>query len=276
MQKNNYPLIGVTADIEDGKTRKHYLNESYAASVYRTRSVPLALVAPAIRFKGEYEILAENIITRIDGLFLSGGDDFDARLYHEENYAFNGCYTEERDLFEIALCREAVRQNKPILGICRGIQTLNVAMGGSLFQDIAAQHPEKRMLMHAQQAPAYSSVHDADVLRDSLLARILLDGEELGMGEGGSVSVAVNSFHHQAVNRVAPGFVAVASTHDGIIEAIEPKGKGNKAGGEPCLYGTPHPFTVGVQWHPERMEQLDKHAERLFLAFTDACRKEKG
>jgi putative glutamine amidotransferase len=269
MQENDYPLIGVTADMEEGKTRKHYLYESYVAAVYRTHSVPLVLAIPALRFKGEYETLAEKIIARIDGLLLSGGADFDARLYHEENYAFNGSYTEERDLFEIALCRAAVRQAKPILGICRGIQALNVAMGGSLFQDIAAQHPEKRMLMHAQQAPTYSSVHDAGVLRDSLLARILLDGNEIGTGTGDTVPVAVNSFHHQAVNRIAPGFVAVACAHDGIVEAIEP---GNKAGAESCLYGTPHPFTLGVQWHPERMEQLDKHAERLFLAFAAVCR----
>jgi putative glutamine amidotransferase len=200
-------------------------------------------------------------------LLLSGGDDVNALLYMEETYAFNGAFTEERDLFEIALCRCAVRHGKPVLGICRGIQSMNVALGGSLFQDIAAQHPDKRMLAHAQKAPTYSASHEVELARSSALARVLLDDAATS---GDVALLPVNSFHHQAVNRVAPGFVAVAHARDGIIEAIEPA-----ATTLPALlataYGQPHPFTIGVQWHPERMYLRHKHAERLFEGFAAAC-----
>ncbi|GHV87938.1 gamma-glutamyl-gamma-aminobutyrate hydrolase [Spirochaetia bacterium] len=271
MAIQSWPRIGVTADLEAGGTRKHFLNESYAAALYRARALPLVLPAPHVRFTDEYETIAEAIIAGVDGLLLSGGDDMDARIYNEENYAFNGAFTEERDRFELALCRYAIAQGKPLLGICRGIQAMNVALGGSLFQDIASQcRPAQKLVqMHAQKAPAYTPVHEVDVARTSYLAHILLD--EAAPTEGtangpDTVAIPVNSFHHQAVNRVAPGFTATAHAHDGIIEAIEPAD-----GAEVCRYGKPHPFTIGVQWHPERMDEYHTHAERLFAAFAAAC-----
>jgi putative glutamine amidotransferase len=262
-------LVGITADIDDGKSRKHFLHESYAEALYHAHCVPLVLTAPALRFKAEYKALAEYLIASIDGLLLSGGDDVNAHLYMEENYAFNGAFTEERDLFEIALCRCAVHHGKPVLGICRGIQTMNVALGGSLFQDIAAQHPDKQMLGHHQKAPAYSASHELELVCSSSLARILLgdDRAEYGNADERVVSLPVNSFHHQAVKRVAPGFVAVAYAHDGVIEAIEPEATRLPR----CQYGQPHLFTIGVQWHPERMYLHHKHAERLFQGFAAAC-----
>lgn len=262
-------LIGITADIDDGKSRKHFLHESYAAALYHAHCAPLLLAAPGLCFKTEYEALAERFIACVDGLLLSGGDDVNALLYKEENYAFNGAFTEERDLFEIALCRCAVRHSKPVLGICRGIQSMNVALGGSLFQDIAAQHPDKRMLGHNQKAPTYSASHEVELVRSSALARLLLGDDSVGNGGGDErvASLPVNSFHHQAVKRVAPGFVAVAHAHDGVIEAIEPAAKQLPQ----TQYGQPHPFTIGVQWHPERMYLYHKHAERLFQGFAAAC-----
>ncbi|MDR2537929.1 MAG: gamma-glutamyl-gamma-aminobutyrate hydrolase family protein [Treponema sp.] len=267
-------LIGITADIDDGKSRKHFLHESYAAVLYHVHCAPLLLAAPALCFKAEYEALAERFIACVDGLLLSGGDDVNALLYNEENYAFNGTFTEERDLFEIALCRCAVRHGKPVLGICRGIQSMNVALDGSLFQDIATQHPDKRMLGHHQKAPAYSASHEIELVRSSLLARTLLDDDSAGDGDAINsgadermVSLPVNSFHHQAVKRVAPGFVAVAHTHDGVIEAIETAAMRLPQ----SQYGQPHPFTIGVQWHPEHMYLHHKHAERLFQGFAAAC-----
>ncbi|MDR1326679.1 MAG: gamma-glutamyl-gamma-aminobutyrate hydrolase family protein [Treponema sp.] len=263
-------LIGITADIDDGKSRKHFLHESYAAALYHAHCAPLLLAAPDLCFKAEYEALAERFIACVDGLLLSGGDDVNALLYKEENYAFNGAFTEERDLFEIALCRCAVYHGKPVLGICRGIQSMNVALGGSLFQDIAAQYPDKRMLGHYQKAPAYSASHEVELAYSSTLAHILLGNDSMG-DDGGVgervVSLLVNSFHHQAVKRVAPGFVAVAHAHDGVIEAIEPVTTQLPQ----AQYGQPHPFTIGVQWHPERMYLRYKHAERLFQGFAAAC-----
>ncbi|MDR1398344.1 MAG: gamma-glutamyl-gamma-aminobutyrate hydrolase family protein [Treponema sp.] len=260
-------LIGITTDIDDGKSRKHFLHETYAAALYHAHCAPLLLTAPALRFKAEYEALAERFIACVDGLLLSGGDDVNALLYKEENYTFNGAFSEERDLFEIALCRCAVRHSKPMLGICRGIQSMNVALGGSLFQDIAVQLPNKLMLSHCQKAPSYSASHEVELARSSTLARILLGKGGVGTDDKRVVSVLVNSFHHQAVKRVAPGFVAVAHAHDGVIEAIEPELNTVV----PTQYGKPHPFTIGVQWHPERMYLHHKHAERLFQGFAIAC-----
>jgi putative glutamine amidotransferase len=261
-----YPIIGVTATTENDGKRKHYLFDSYAAALHRVHCAPLIIPSPDILFRDTYEALAEKIVSGIDGLLLSGGEDVDARQYHEENYPFTGVFTEERDFFELALCRSAVRHGKPILGICRGIQALNVAMGGSLFQDIVAQHPGKQMLMHSQKAPNYSAVHDVELARSSLLARIILDSNTVpDKNSNAVVPVPVNSFHHQAIHVCAPGFIITAHAHDGIIEAIEP------GGDTPCLYGKLHPFTIGVQWHPERMDRHHAHAARLFAGFAAAC-----
>jgi putative glutamine amidotransferase len=267
-----WPLIGVTSTTDNEGKRRHYLFDSYTGALERAHCAPLIIPVPDILLKDAFEDIAERIIAGVDGLLLSGGEDVDARLYHEENYPFTGAFTEERDLFEFALCRSAVRHGKPILGICRGIQALNAAMGGSLFQDIIAQHPDKQMLMHTQKAPPYSSVHDVELAGSSLLARIILDSNTApGVGNGADknsnavVPVSVNSFHHQAIHVCAPGFVVTAHARDGIIEAIEP------GGGAPCLYGKPHPFTIGVQWHPERMDRHHAHAARLFSGFAAAC-----
>lgn len=257
MKPQTWPIVGITSTIENEGKRRHYLFDSYTSALHRAHCAPLIIPSPDLLLKDTYEALAEKSITGIDGLVLSGGEDINAHLYNEENYPFNGAFTEERDLFEIYLCRSAVRHGKPILGICRGHQLLNIAMGGSLFQDIAARHPEKQMLMHFQKAPNYSAVHDVDITRPSLLAHVI--------NSNTATPVPVNSFHHQAINICAPGFIVTARAHDGIIEAIEP------GGDTPCLYGKPHPFTIGTQWHPERMDRHHTHAARLFSGFAAAC-----
>jgi putative glutamine amidotransferase len=164
-----------------------------------------------------------------------------------------GVFHEERDGFERALIRAALSRRKPVLGICRGIQILNAALGGTLFQDLETCRPGT--IMHRQKAPGYSPVHEVETAPGALLSRIL--------AEGNAAKIGVNSFHHQAVDRVAPGFVVSARAPDGLIEAIEPA---------PDRAWQGHPFTLGVQWHPERMVQRHAHAARLFAAFADACR----
>ena len=227
------PFVGVTANIDENKLDAQNIYSSYIGAVYHARLTPFVLPVPDISLRDSYAEIAKGMVSRLDGLLLTGGDDVDASLYGEENFPFNGCFTEERDLFEMALCREAVAQKKPVLGICRGIQLLNVSMGGTLFQDIAKQNPGKTLLMHAQKTPSYSAVHEAIVAPGSRVARAL----SAAPGD----RIRVNSFHHQAVKDAAPGFTVSASATDGIIEAIEPSGR------------DAHPFTVGVQWHPERM-----------------------
>lgn len=167
----------------------------------------------------------------IDGLVLTGGDDVAPGLYGEEVHPAAEVVAPERDEFEIALVKEARARKLPILAICRGMQVLNVAYGGSLVQDIPTQVPGA--LDHTLKVPPHQPVefsHEIWIEKDSLLARLMRD--RLTGGD----SLEVNSRHHQAVKVVGPGLRSVATAPDGIIEAIEdPEVK----------------FCLGVQWHPE-------------------------
>jgi putative glutamine amidotransferase len=255
-----YPIIGIGANVDDDAPGVQNIYESYVDAVYNAGCLPLIIPLPNILLKREYEALADRAAAMFDGLMLSGGNDVNAMLYGEENMPFNGSFSEERDLFETALAQCAARLRKPILGICRGVQMLNVAMGGTLFQDIERQNEGTRIFMHRQKAPSYSAVHSVTFSPDSEIAGILLEPDEIT--SGAPLSVRVNSFHHQAVRDVAPGFTASAHSGDGIIEAIEPV-RGNE---------NTHPFTIGVQWHPERMWKHHRHAKRLFTRFAEACK----
>ena len=293
--EDNVPLIIVSADIDDGGgSRRHFLNDSYAAALYRAGGVPLITPAPDIRLRdswlhGSYAELANAVIGAASGLLLSGGDDVNALLYGGENRPFNGVFTEERDCFEIELCRAAVRMKKPILGICRGIQLLNVALGGTLFQDIetefaaATAAADKKpdgapagtpVLMHRQKAPSWSAVHRVTLTSGSLAERVLLGDRSGGGANSAGVApvIEVNSFHHQAVREPAPGLVVSACSCDGVIEAVEPIGSTAALDGGATPWGRPHPFTLGLQWHPERMDLHHEHARRLFAAFVEAAR----
>jgi putative glutamine amidotransferase len=140
---------------------------------------------------------------------------------------------------------------------------LNVAMGGTLYQDIERQNTEVNVLAHRQKAPSYSAVHGVAIENGSVLESIVLEAlpqeDERRKKPDGRVHIGVNSFHHQAVKDVARGFKASAFAGDGIIEAIEPE-PGN---------GAVHPFTIGVQWHPERMFKYHAHAKTLFAKFAE-------
>jgi putative glutamine amidotransferase len=186
------------------------------------------------------------IFARLDGLCLTGGVDVDPAHYGEEPHPALGRVDAERDRTELLLARWALQADLPILAICRGIQVLNVAAGGSLYQDIAAQVPGA--LLHTYRladSPWERPTHRVRIAHDSKLAA-LLEVEEW----------ATNSFHHQAVREVGEGFRPVAWTDDGIIEAIE----------QPARR-----FALGVQWHPEGMFDSDPLARRLFAAFVAAC-----
>ncbi|MDR3280675.1 MAG: gamma-glutamyl-gamma-aminobutyrate hydrolase family protein [Synergistaceae bacterium] len=263
-KEHSYPIVGIGANVDDDQPGVQNIYESYVEAVYSAGCLPLIIPLPNIKLKHMYESLAERAVGSLDAILLSGGDDVDAALYGEENMPYNGSFSEERDLFEIALARRAARMRKPVLGICRGVQILNVAMGGTLYQDIEHQSEGKRTLMHRQKAPSYSAVHKVKVRWGSRVASLLLDIDELeektNKSEDGFVTVDVNSFHHQAVKDVAPGFAATAFAPDGIIEAIEPASSGDM-----------HPFTLGVQWHPERMWKHHSHAERLFKQLAEAA-----
>ena len=184
------------------------------------------------------------------GLLLTGGDDVAPQLYGEARHPAVVEVAPERDAFEIALVKEAHRMGLPIFAICRGIQVLNVAFGGTLVQDIPSQ--VGTTVEHRLTVPPHKSfdyAHDVWVEDNSLLSRIM--SERLN----GSDSCAVNSRHHQSVKDLAPGFRAVATAPDGIIEAIEdPNAR----------------FCLGVQWHPENFWRTGEFRP-LFEGFLEAA-----
>ncbi|MDF2714026.1 MAG: gamma-glutamyl-gamma-aminobutyrate hydrolase family protein [Paenibacillus sp.] len=229
------PLIGLTPTWEE---KQFVLNRSYVQSVFAAGGVPLIL--PMSEKLSDWKQIAETI----DGLVLTGGADLNPEWYGEEPSTGLGKVTPGRDIVELALVRAVMEQNKPIAAICRGVQLLNVAMGGSLYQDL--KH-SAASIQHAQQAPSNHLSHLISIREGSRLHSI-----------AGAAKSRVNSFHHQAVNKVAPGFQVSATASDGVIEAIELEG---------------HPFCVGVQWHPEESSSTDSFSSRLFASFVEACLK---
>ena len=175
-----------------------------------------------------------------DGLLLPGGGDMDPKFYGQARIPACGEPNLLRDAAEPLLLRAFLAADKPVLGICRGIQVMNAVLGGDLYQDI-------KPFEHLPHNGHWAKVHTVTVRRGTLLSRIL-----------GQDTVLVNSQHHQAVNRVAPGFTLAALSEDGIVEAIEkPDAR----------------FCLGVQWHPEWLSDADPAMQGLFDAFVNACSK---
>jgi putative glutamine amidotransferase len=217
------PSIGITPDhLAEGAggPARFELKASYPEAVVRAGGLPLIL--PVV----EDSVVIETYLDRISGLVITGGAfDIHPSAYGEEPREGLGPQKQERTRFESAILRAALKRNLPVLGICGGMQLLNVVLGGTLFQDIrreltaAKEHEQK----HERSQPQ----HPVEVHEGSLLA------ENVGKGQ-----LMVNSTHHQAVNKLGENVIACATAPDGVIEGIEVKG---------------HPFAVGVQWHPEAL-----------------------
>lgn len=232
-------VIGITCGHDHAESGRFYVNEPYVRAVEAAGGVPI-LLPPVARLT---EAGAAALLGRIDGLLLPGGYDLDPVHYGEEPLPGQGRIEPLCDALELALVRRALRERLPILGICRGSQALNVAAGGTLYQDIASQRPAG--LLHRQAAPVWYPTHRVQVEPGTRLAA-LMEGIE-----------RVNTFHHQAVRDVAPGFRVAARASDGLIEAIEAEGEG---------------FALGVQWHPEGMYERDPRYGRVFAALVEAAR----
>ncbi len=246
------PLIGITLGTpppaagaaERGEPRPGwFLPASYARAVVAAGGLPVALppADPA---------LADAVLARVDGLLLSGGADVDPAWFGEEPHPRLGRIDPERDAWEIALVRAALALEVPVLGICRGIQVLNAALGGPVYHDLPAQVPGA--WKHAQDAPRPYTTHAVRVEAGSRLAALLWPD---GVPAPPALELRVNSFHHQAVRDPVPPFRAVAWAGDGVIEAIEAPGPG---------------FALGVQWHPEDM--ADAGSLNLFRGLVEAAR----
>jgi putative glutamine amidotransferase len=186
---------------------------------------------------------------RCEGLLFAGGGDVDPAYFGQAPHPRLGAVEPLRDEVELALARRAVADAKPVLGICRGIQLLNIALGGTLYQDIAAEMPQA--LDH------YAS--SASPERAHLAHPIALEADSWLAAQLGTVELPGNTFHHQALRDIAPTLRVTGRAPDGVVEAVEGSGPG---------------FVVGVQCHPEQLwERADPRWVRLFTGFVDAARQ---
>lgn len=248
--RNYRPLIGITPGYAGPNDNRDFVRKSdmvftdlnYVRRVERAGGLPLLL--PHVHFHRHEQI--EQMAAICDGLLLTGGDDVHPKYYNQEWYNAGVPIAAERDEFEMPLTELFLSTGKPILAICRGIQLINVIMGGTLVQDIphfiGSTH-------HSQTDPTGVPTHQVQVEENCRLARIF----------NGDI-IDVNSHHHQCLDRVADGLRVVARSEEGIIEAVE---------------HASHPYLMAVQWHPERLG-VDRYLhQELFDDFIRAVTEQK-
>ena len=234
------PLIGVTTSVTFGSTpERAYVNASYLHAIQRAGGIPV-LLPPHLD-----ERARQTLASHVDGIILTGGGDIDPRRFGEPPHATVYEVSEARDGLELELVSVAIDRRVPMFAICRGIQVLNVALGGTLYQDIASEPGST--IDHRQKAPRDVPTHRVTVTGETRLAEVL-----------GALDVEVNSFHHQSIKSLGRGLREVAWAPDGIIEGVE----------MPSADG----FVLGVQWHPEDLVDRDPAARRLFEALVEAAR----
>ncbi len=233
------PKIGVTGHISKDSSNES-ITLSYMESVFACGGFPLLLP-----IKGD-ESLWVQAAQELDGFLFTGGGDVSPSLYGEETLQCCGEISPGRDEMELNLLKAVLPTGKPILGVCRGVQLLNVGLGGTLYQDIYLQNAQAFQQQHTQKLPDHLPAHDVLIEEGSLLHRIVK-----------TLRLPVNTLHHQAVKDCAPGLQVVARSTSGLIEAVDKND---------------HPYFLGVQWHPERMWHVDAAAKAIFESFADACR----
>lgn len=236
------PVIGITASVfvaEGGPGAgavRLFAGAEYVAAVARAGGCPVVLPGTGGRER------AERHLDAVDGVVLTGGGDVDPWLYGEEPRPGLGRVWPERDEYELALVRATMARGVPVLGICRGLQVVNVALGGTLLQDLAGV---AGAVQHWQDAANHVEGHTVTLAAGSLLQRVL-----------GQERLRTNSFHHQAVRKAAPGLTVSAWTADGMVEGLE-----DEAG-----------LVLAVQWHPEGMADRQPAMLALFAWLVAAAR----
>lgn len=267
-KKQSMPVIGVTA-VQDNSADSTRVKHLYTNKIEEMGGIPLVIpnpspqvaktmrdqlmsqdyndsYAPMAKVPGEFaRKYLGSILDKLDGLLLTGGDDPDPVHYGEDPLPGQGGIEPERDILEINLIALALEREIPILGICRGMQSLNVTLGGSNYQDIASQYHDKmdigEQVKHSQKAPRSYPTHEIAVAEETRVGELI-----------GYPNIRVNTFHHQAVKEPGDKLVATAWARDGIIEAVE------------MISGL---FCVGVQWHPEGHHELPG-GDELFKALV--------
>jgi putative glutamine amidotransferase len=242
------PIIGIPTqtleEIPDQLPRCWVMSQQYVRVLVAAGAVPW--IIPLL--EGDRASLRA-IYDRLDGVFLPGGVDLDPTAYAEAPSSLVGRTDPARDEIELTLTRWALEDRKPLLAVCRGIQVVNVAAGGTVHQDLTTQLPGAIKHDYFPVRGQYSRdllVHDVAVPEGSRLRELL-----------GAATVKVNSMHHQGIKQLATGLRPTAYAPDGLIEGLEsPNGH----------------FMLGVQWHPEALVDRDPRMQRLFTAFIDAAR----
>jgi putative glutamine amidotransferase len=244
------PVVLVTPDLETrtghrGPIGYLQLQRYYATAVVEAGGLPL--LPPPLQHTPDADDVLDQLIADVDALLITGGGhDVDPRLYGEAPLPECGDALPERTDLELALLRRAEARDLPVLGICGGLQVLNVARGGTLWQDLPTQRPGD--VAHTMKGPKTRAAHDVVVAAGSRLAAITGHA-------GAALPLGVNSTHHQAVKDLGRGLVVSAVAGDGIVEAVEDPGRR---------------FVLGVQWHPEAMPEAPHQA--LYRALVDAAR----
>jgi putative glutamine amidotransferase len=233
------PLIGITTSVTvDKSPERAYVNASYLRAVEGAGGIPVLL--PPHLSEQARRVLWE----RLDGVLLTGGGDIDPARFSEPAHPAVAEVSPLRDALEIEVVERALGDGVPLLAICRGIQVLNVALGGTLYQDLPADKPSP--VAHSQKEPREQPTHAVKVLSEGTRLASIVGASEL----------EVNSFHHQAIKQLAAGLKDVAWAPDGVIEAVE-------------MDGTR--FVLAVQWHPEDLVARDPAARGLFAALIQAA-----
>ena len=244
------PLICVSPNCWAAEPRRLYQNKpleygeaGMAEAIFAAGGLPIMAYKGHAESAADLDARASAVIARCDGLLLSGGADIDPGHYGEtpEDPAWAGDLG--RDYFEFALLRHARHRRLPVLGVCRGAQLINVALGGSMWQDLPSMRPKS--LPHRDQDTYCQLAHPISITPGTRIAGIM-GGDDV-----------VNSVHHQAIRELAPGMVATAHAPDGVIEAFEPP--------DPDA-----PWLLAVQWHPEWRQEAASH-RRVFEVFVRAC-----
>ena len=237
-------IIGITCGHTFDGSGRFYVNEPYVRCIEAVGGLPFLI--PGLDDGKDIE----RLLGYVDGVLLPGGVDVDPMHFGENPMPSLGDVNPMWDDLELHVARVALQRDLPVLGICRGVQVLNVAAGGSLYQDIPSQI-DGELCQHSQRAPRWYPIHGVMIELGSVLEKMLGPGE-----------VRVNSFHHQAIKELAPGFRMTAKSGDGVIEAVESKS---------------HTFALGVQWHPEHMVEYYPRQLEIFRRFVEvSSQKRKG
>ncbi len=233
------PLIGLTPS-HDSETDDITMRPTYLNAVKEAGGIPVVLPLEI-----EKEDL-QRLVDLLDGFLFTGGPDVHPSRFGEETHIHCGNVSTKRDCLELMLLPMVMEQKKPILAICRGIQLINIGLGGTIYQDIPSQLPKDFPIAHKQPFYYTTPSHTVAITPETKMADICQQP-----------SIQVNSMHHQAVKELAPHCIVSGVGPDGLIEAIEMPN---------------YPFLIGVQWHPEYLWKHDFAAANLFSQFIKACR----